>query len=51
MLQQREVQDVSERITARQFHEAKGVEDWRVIGEGSAPTSAPAHSGPVHGIV
>ncbi|HEV8488719.1 MAG TPA: VOC family protein [Candidatus Limnocylindrales bacterium] len=26
---------MSERITARQFHEADGVEDWRVIGEGA----------------
>jgi 4a-hydroxytetrahydrobiopterin dehydratase len=26
---------VSEQITARQFHEAEGVEDWRVVGEGA----------------
>jgi 4a-hydroxytetrahydrobiopterin dehydratase len=26
---------VSERITPRQFHEADGVEDWRVVGEGA----------------
>jgi 4a-hydroxytetrahydrobiopterin dehydratase len=26
---------VSEQITARQFHEADGVEDWRVVGEGA----------------
>jgi hypothetical protein len=25
---------MTERITARQFHEADGVEDWRVTGEG-----------------
>src|SRR5256885_8058305 len=26
---------MTERITARQFHEAGGVEDWRVVGEGA----------------
>ena len=26
---------MTERITARQFHEAGGVEDWRVLGEGA----------------
>src|SRR2546425_12713740 len=26
---------MSDRITARQFHEADGVEDWRVVGEGA----------------
>ncbi len=26
---------MSERITAREFHEADGVEDWRVLGEGA----------------
>ena len=26
---------MSERITARQFREADGVEDWRVIGDGA----------------
>jgi 4a-hydroxytetrahydrobiopterin dehydratase len=26
---------MTERITARQFHEADGVEDWRVVGEGA----------------
>jgi 4a-hydroxytetrahydrobiopterin dehydratase len=26
---------MTERITARQFHEAHGVEDWRVVGEGA----------------
>jgi 4a-hydroxytetrahydrobiopterin dehydratase len=26
---------MSERITPRQFHEADGVEDWRVLGEGA----------------
>ncbi len=26
---------MTERITPRQFHEAAGVEDWRVIGEGT----------------
>jgi 4a-hydroxytetrahydrobiopterin dehydratase len=26
---------VTERITPRQFHEAAGVEDWRVLGEGA----------------
>ena len=26
---------ISERIAPRQFHEADGVEDWRVVGEGA----------------
>src|SRR2546427_5067862 len=26
---------VSDQITMRQFHESKGVEDWRVVGEGA----------------
>jgi 4a-hydroxytetrahydrobiopterin dehydratase len=26
---------MTERITPRQFHEAVGVEDWRVLGEGA----------------
>jgi 4a-hydroxytetrahydrobiopterin dehydratase len=26
---------MSKRITPRQFHEADGVEDWRVLGEGA----------------
>ncbi|HEY3216151.1 MAG TPA: Pterin-4-alpha-carbinolamine dehydratase, partial [Candidatus Eisenbacteria bacterium] len=26
---------MTERITMRQFHEADGVEDWRVVGEGA----------------
>ena len=26
---------MTDRITARQFHEAEGVEDWRVLGEGA----------------
>jgi 4a-hydroxytetrahydrobiopterin dehydratase len=26
---------MSEPITARQFHAAKGVEDWRVVGDGA----------------
>jgi 4a-hydroxytetrahydrobiopterin dehydratase len=26
---------MSEQITARQFHEAEGVEDWRVVGDGA----------------
>lgn len=29
------VEGMIERITPRQFHEAKGVEDWRVVGEGA----------------
>jgi hypothetical protein len=31
----REVEGVSERITPRQFHETVGVEDWRVLFEGT----------------
>jgi hypothetical protein len=27
---------MTERITARQFHEADGVDDWRVVGEGTS---------------
>ena len=26
---------MTERITPRQFHEAVGVEDWRVLGDGA----------------
>src|SRR2546426_11054694 len=26
---------MSDRITARQFHESDGVEDWRVVGDGA----------------
>jgi hypothetical protein len=26
---------MTDQITARQFHEAEGVEDWRVVGEGA----------------
>jgi 4a-hydroxytetrahydrobiopterin dehydratase len=26
---------MAEQITPRQFHEANGVEDWRVVGEGA----------------
>src|SRR5205807_1383782 len=29
------VESMSDRITARRFHESKGVEDWRVVGEGA----------------
>jgi 4a-hydroxytetrahydrobiopterin dehydratase len=32
---QREVHGMSERITPRQFHEAEGVADWRVVGDGA----------------
>jgi 4a-hydroxytetrahydrobiopterin dehydratase len=30
-----EIEGTIERITPRQFHEADGVEDWRVVGEGA----------------
>jgi 4a-hydroxytetrahydrobiopterin dehydratase len=30
-----EIEGMIERITPRQFHEADGVEDWRVVGEGA----------------
>jgi len=30
-----EIEDITERITPRQFHEADGVEDWRVIFHGA----------------
>lgn len=30
-----EIEGMIERITPRQFHEADGVEDWRVLGEGA----------------
>ncbi len=26
---------MTDQITARQFHESDGVEDWRVVGEGA----------------
>src|SRR5438128_5420192 len=29
------VEIMSDRITARRFHESEGVEDWRVVGEGA----------------
>src|SRR5437879_11273446 len=29
------VESMSDRITARRFHESEGVEDWRVVGEGA----------------
>jgi 4a-hydroxytetrahydrobiopterin dehydratase len=29
------IEGMTERITPRQFHEADGVEDWRVLGEGA----------------
>src|SRR5437016_9896044 len=29
------VESVSDRMTARRFHESEGVEDWRVVGEGA----------------
>ncbi len=30
-----EIEGMTERMTPRQFHEADGVEDWRVVGEGA----------------
>ena len=30
-----EIEGMTERITPRQFHEADGIEDWRVLGEGA----------------
>jgi 4a-hydroxytetrahydrobiopterin dehydratase len=30
-----EIQGMTQRITPRQFHQADGVEDWRVVGEGA----------------
>src|SRR6266536_3143974 len=30
-----EIEGMIERITPRQFHQADGVEDWRVVGEGA----------------
>jgi 4a-hydroxytetrahydrobiopterin dehydratase len=30
-----EIEGMIERVTPRQFHEADGVEDWRVVGEGA----------------
>src|SRR5438046_5547867 len=29
------VESMSDRITARRFHESEGVEEWRVVGEGA----------------
>jgi 4a-hydroxytetrahydrobiopterin dehydratase len=30
-----EIKGATQQITLRQFHEADGVEDWRVLGEGA----------------
>jgi hypothetical protein len=32
---QRPEVEMTETITARRFHEAEGVEDWRVVGDGA----------------
>src|SRR5205823_12850287 len=38
------VESMSDRITARRFHESEGVEDWRVVGEGACAYFRPGRS-------
>jgi hypothetical protein len=39
---------MTDRISPRQFEEAEGIEDWRVLGEVPASTSLPSRSRQAH---